>query len=468
MIALPSCNLSPSPNRDPKSKISFKSFFQRKKKIQKRQIVLGKANLIPRAEKQNWQKNVEKQWALKDISALNAWELTRGTPNIIVAVIDTGVHIQHPCLKSNLWVNKKEIPNNKIDDDNNGFVDDVHGWNFVNNNNNVQDNHGHGTHIAGIIAAVGSSKQNSTCKMSGVAPNIRLMILKYYDKNDSYNNIQNTVKSIEYAVQNGASIVNYSGGGPGENEDEKIAIAKANDKNILFVSAAGNESSEIQNQSYYPASYGLPNIFTVQSTDPQGKILDSSNWMKVDWRKRNRIYIQTAPGEDIISTLPPRRYLRSSLISNVWRTLSSAPKKVNHNNYGYMTGTSQATAISTGVAALIKSLHSSWTPQQVIRQMNNTGFSGNTQHIKEKTNQGKKLNAYEALIMRDKNVDFDDRISQSGPAMPATDKASTLKNLNTGEGGDIYDPQSAKKEQSDNFISILQKINRSLSSPSKE
>lgn len=463
-LANPSCLFSSHSNRNPKSNI-LKNVFKRNKKKQNRKIVLGKTNLV-HTQKNTWKKHVEKQWALKDILALDAWELTRGKPETVIAVIDTGIHTKHPCLESNLWMNKKEIPNNNKDDDGNGFVDDIHGWNFVNNNNNLQDYHGHGTHIAGIIAATGHTKKNSNCRLSGVAPNVRLMVLKYYDKGNNQNNIRNTIRSIEYAVQNGASIINYSGGGPGENEDEKAAIAKANDHGILFVSAAGNESSEIQNQSYYPASYGLPNIFTVQSTNSQGKILESSNWMEIDWRKKDKIYIQTAPGENVISTLPPRTYIQSFFVKDIWRKLSSNNAQINHNNYGYMTGTSQATAVLTGVAALIKSLHFSWTPAQIIKQMNNTGFSENAHHIKEKTKQGKKLNAYEALIMRDQNIDFDDNVSRPGIFMPATDKPSTLKNL----GGryrkeiDVYDPQQNKK----NSIDVLQKINQSISNSKKK
>ena len=466
MSLLSGCFLPFFIGRDLTSQETSKNLIK-KRKVQNRQIILGEASIVSYSEKQNWKKHTDNQWALKDILALDAWELTRGDSSVVVAVIDTGIHTNHPCLKSNLWINKKEIPNNNKDDDGNGFIDDIHGWNFVDNNNKIQDHHGHGTHIAGIIAATGKTKANPDCKLSGVSPNIRLMILKYYDKNNNHNNIQNTIKSIQYAVKNKASIINYSGGGPGPNEEERFAIAKANDRQILFISAAGNESAEIQNESYYPASYGLPNIFTVQSTNQDGEILESSNWMKVDWRKKDRIYVQTAPGEDVISTLPPRKYIRGSLVSNLWRTLAIA--KVNHNNYGYMTGTSQATAVSTGVAALIKSIHPSWTPQQVIKQMNNTGFSGNTNLIKKKTKQGKKLNAYEALTMRDQTIDFDDRISQPGISMPATDKAYALKNLNQRKGSvDVYDPQNTEKEEGNNPLSILQKINRSLSSKKKK
>lgn len=391
---------------------------------QKRSLILGQPNFITPQE-ENLEKHVEKQWSLKDIEILKAWKETKGQRDIVVAVIDTGIYEGHPCLKRNLWRNKKEIPGNKIDDDGNGFVDDIYGWNFVNNNNNIQDSHGHGTHIAGIIAATGRTAQTPDCRMIGVAPNVTLMTLKYHDSGNQKNNVRNTIKSIEYAVQNGANIINYSGGGPGFNHDERAAIAKAADKGIIFISASGNESSEIGKDKYYPASYNLPNIISLNSKDDTHQILESSNWIKMDWRKKDSIYNQTAPGKNIISTLPPRSYL-SGFFSNLMRSIASAPPSKNEI-YGYMTGTSQATAVTSGVVALVKSRYPHWKVSQIIRQVNNTGYGNETQDIKKKTNQGKKLNAYEAVIMRDQNVDLEDRPVNSSIPMPATDKSLALK-----------------------------------------
>ena len=226
-----------SPKPDKQKTLNFflkKKFKTAKPDKQKRSLVLGKLTFVPSINETTLKKHVENQWALKDISILQAWKQTKGKKNIVVAVIDTGVHLLHPCLKSNLWMNPKEIPNNKIDDDKNGFVDDIHGWNFSDNNNNLQDRHGHGTHIAGLIAATGATSSNPNCKVIGVAPKVSLMVLKYYDSNNDGNNVSNTIKSIEYAINNGAHIINYSGGGPGANEKEKTLIAKAADKNIYF------------------------------------------------------------------------------------------------------------------------------------------------------------------------------------------------------------------------------------------
>jgi len=146
---------------------------------------------------------MENKWDLEVIKAKKAWlKFSTGSKDIVVAVIDTGIDINHPDLKDNIWKNPKEIPNNNIDDDNNGFVDDVHGWNFVPNNNNLSDDHGHGTHIAGIIGAVGGNGIG----ISGVAPKVSLMALKYYHPKRT-DNRSNTVRAIHYAIDNGAHIL---------------------------------------------------------------------------------------------------------------------------------------------------------------------------------------------------------------------------------------------------------------------
>ena len=196
----------------------------------------------------------------------------------------------------------------------------------------------------------------------------------------------------------------------------------------------------------------------MQSKNAKNEIIDSSNWITKDYREK-KIY-QTAPGERIISTLPPRRYLKGQLLRNVWRSIAqSSPLK--HDNYGFMTGTSQATAVATGVAALVKSLYPSWSMTQIIKQVYKTGFGQNTDKIQEKTQEGKKLNAYEALIMRDQNVDFSDLPNNSNIIMPATDKSSTLQNFQNSRGRiDVYSPVKQKEEASS--MNVLQNLNKSL------
>lgn len=288
-----------------------------------------------------------KQWGLATIGFFEVFNplLRPIKPNVVpcsrttvVAVIDTGIDYTHPELQENLWVNAKETgpwspPQgnqtdcrdkscNNIDDDGNGFVDDVIGWDFVNNVPLPYDTHGHGTHIAGIIA----SQPKAGDGVIGICPKVSMMILKYYDSSVlGYNNLTNTVHAIQYAIYNGANIVNYSGGGSDPAPAEKIAIANARSKGILFVAAAGNNGLNNEKNPYFPASYGLDNIISVASIDQDEHLLSSSNWGVGE----KGVHI-AAPGLSILSTLPRGRS-------------------------GSMSGTSQATAFVTGAAALLMS-----------------------------------------------------------------------------------------------------------------
>ncbi len=227
---------------------------------------------------------IAQAWGLKKASAGKAWAITKGNRKIVVAIIDTGVDVNHEDLKTNLWKNAGESgldsrgrdkATNKIDDDKNGFIDDVHGWNFVSGSNDLTDNHGHGTHIAGIVGA----EANNGKGISGIAPEVSLMILKYFDpKVPNTDNLKNTIKAIHYAVENGADIINYSGGGTDHSREEYDAVKLAEKKGVLFVAAAGNEQSNSDKNHYYPADYKLSNIISVTAINPATEVLPSSNW----------------------------------------------------------------------------------------------------------------------------------------------------------------------------------------------
>lgn len=318
-------------------------------------------------------------WGLKMTDSQRAWRISQGSRDIVVAVIDTGVDVRHLDLQKNLWVNKGEVgldskgrdkATNGIDDDGNGFIDDVHGWSFVSNSNDVRDDHGHGTHIAGIIGAEGGNGVG----ISGVSPKVSIMALKYYDtKGTEVNNLVNTVKAIDYAVKMGANIINYSGGGVAPSPDEKAAIERAMKKGILFVAAAGNERSNSDVKKYYPADYGLPNILSVTAIDRFKNVLPSSNFgeQTVD---------VAAPGNDIISTLP-------------------------NGQYGYMTGTSQATAFATGVAALVMANNPNLRKaEQITKYLTQTGDTDD--NLIGKTRYRKRLNSYKALAIQDMDLAF--------------------------------------------------------------
>jgi major intracellular serine protease len=225
----------------------------------------------------------------------SSFPIVKSGKKIVVAVIDTGADIRHDDIKDNLWTDKSGKSN---------------GWNFVDNNSNVTDNMGHGTHIAGIIKASSA--------------NVSLMILKYYDPKASAKNnaFENSLKALRFAVNNGADIINYSGGGEGSSIEEFELLREAESKGIIVVSAAGNGSSDLDAKPYYPASYKLSNIITVASTDEDGDLTEESNYgaSSVD---------VAAPGEDVFSSLPG-------------------------NKHGYLTGTSQATAVVTAIVASVK------------------------------------------------------------------------------------------------------------------
>ena len=265
---------------------------------------------------------MKKKWDLEHIKASHAWTMSTGNKDIIVAIIGTGIDIHHEDLKDNIWKNKSEIPGNGIDDDQNTYIDDMHGWNFAHISENghpgspvVTDEHGHGTHVAGITGAVGGNGIG----LSGVAPNVQLMALKYYDHNNPQNLIDNEVEAIWYALLNGAHIINFSSGGFEANKKEEMAIRCADKLGVLFVVASGNERSNVDRVGYYPASYPLSNILALTAYNKQSVPLPSSNWGEKT---------KAGPGYSMLSTLPD-------------------------NRYGRMTGTSQATPLASGAAVLI-------------------------------------------------------------------------------------------------------------------
>lgn len=311
------------------------------------------------------------------IQALDAWKIEIGKPSVVVAVIDTGIDASHPDLSANIWKDPKS-PRDK-----NG---NVYGWNFVTNQPNPVDNHGHGTHVAGIIGAVGDPKSG----VSGVAQRVSIMPVKYYsDTSSGAVNLKNTISAIEYAINNGARIINYSGGGPEFSEDEYLAIRKAEAKGVLFVAAAGNEHQDtdrIENY-YYPSAYRLSNIISVAATDIRNNLLPSSNWGK------SKVDV-TAPGENIFSTLPGGRF-------------------------GTMSGTSQATAFVSGIAALLLSQDPSLKPAQ-LKEIIMSSVDRFPQ-LEGKIATGGRVNAYRALLALKNNRDrFRLGTPAKSPALVAT------------------------------------------------
>ncbi len=276
-----------------------------------------------------------------------AWDVVTGDDRIVVAIIDTGIDTKHPDLYDNLWTNKAEIPNNGIDEDRNGYVDDVHGYNFRNQNNDVEDDNNHGSHLAGIIGAVG----NNGVGIAGINWHVQLMPLKFTDSHGKGTTLL-AVEAIDYAIQNGARIINASwtlkAEGSGEETLLRKAIQKAGEAGVLFVTAAGNQSGSISGVNIdedpiYPASFLEKDSLVVSALDTNGEMAHYSNYgaHTVDL---------AAPGSSIFSTL-------------------------SHGGYGTMSGTSMATAFVSGAASLILSLDSGLHPADVKKILKNSAVS---------------------------------------------------------------------------------------------
>ncbi len=224
------------------------------------------------------------QWSLSTIEAPLAWDICQGGNEVVVAIIDTGVDYDHRDLQGNLWVNESERNGVAgVDDDGNGYVDDVYGYDFFSNSGDPMDDHGHGTHCAGIVAAVG----NNGLDVAGVCWKARIMSLKVLGS-DGDGSAGDAVPAVYYAVANGADIISGSWGATEGSDALKDAVAYAYSQGVIVIAAAGNEGDKVP---YYPAAY--PNVLAVAATDPSDHRWYSSNYG--DWVDL------AAPGRDILS-----------------------------------------------------------------------------------------------------------------------------------------------------------------------
>ena len=235
-----------------------------------------------------------------DIDAPEAWALNTGNRQVVVAVIDTGVDYTHPDLTNNIWTNPGEIPGNGIDDDGNGFVDDVHGYDFVNNDGNPMDDNEHGTHCSGTIGAEG----NNGIGVAGVCWQVRIMGVKFLDASGS-GSTANAISSVQYATLMGARVMNNSWGGGAYSQALKDAIDAAGAAGSVFVAAAGNSGTDNDATPSYPASYESANIVAVINTDHNDVRSSTSCYglVSVDLG---------APGSSILSCQPGGLYQKLS------------------------------------------------------------------------------------------------------------------------------------------------------------
>lgn len=259
------------------------------------------------------------QWALSKINVAQAWDICRGSHDVIVAVIDTGVDYHHPDLQGNLWINEAErdgLPG--VDDDGNGYIDDIRGFDFVNGRRDPIDDHGHGTACAGIIAAVGNNGRD----VAGVCWNVRIVPVKILGSAGE-GSAAEAVPAIHYAVASGADIISGSWGGAETSSALRDAIAYAHQQGVIVVAAAGNQGS---GTPYYPAAY--PEVIAVAATQANDLRWSLSNYG--DWVNL------AAPGHNILS-------LRATLPSQTVRTTST----------GSVSGTSMAAPHVSGACALL-------------------------------------------------------------------------------------------------------------------
>lgn len=275
------------------------------------------------------------QWGLARINAPAAWDVVTGNAGALIAVIDSGVDLEHPDIASRLWVNPGEVAGNGVDDDNNGYIDDVHGWNFVDDTADVADDSGHGTQVAGIAAAAG----NNAIGITGTCWNCRIMVIKVMHASNVAN-YSDIAEAVHYAAAKGARVINISLGGYADSNALRLAIDSASDSAVI-VAGAGNDASSAP---FYPAAY--TNVIGVAATTREDVRMETSNygnWVDL-----------VAPGDEITTTFA----------GGLW---------------GLGSGTSLAAPFVAGLAALIRSQHSTWRAAlaraQLLQTARASGFT---------------------------------------------------------------------------------------------
>ena len=296
----------------------------------------------------------------KDIDAPEAWAVHTGRTQPqggpIIAIIDTGIDYNHSDLKANLWTNPGEIAGDGIDNDGNGVIDDVHGYNAADDNGNPMDTQGHGSHVAGTVGAVGNNGEG----VVGVNQNANMMAVKIFGENGA--TAAGIIRGIQYASKMGARVANNSWGGGGPNEGIKEAFAQSPTLHML---SAGNNGIDNDPAARYPGDYDLSNFVRVAATDHNDNLASFSNYAKLTVEL-------AAPGVKTLSTVPG-------------------------GGYGFKSGTSMATPHVTGAAGLIASFYPEISNEELkARLMDGVDQAPS---LKDKTITGGRLNVYNSLTM---------------------------------------------------------------------
>ncbi len=277
------------------------------------------------------------QWQIPLMRIREAWQKANLSRPITVAVLDSGVDFNHQDMRGSSWINTGEIAGNGIDDDGNGFIDDVYGWNFVTNSNNTTPVHEHGTMVASVIAAA----KDNLMGFAGAAPNARIMSLVVAepskDGSDPTIPFDAAQRAIKYAVDNGAKIINLSFSGATPSPLYRDVLDYAYKHNVLVVAASGNTSTNLKVQPHSP----------ICDDSQHNEVIGVASIGKTGWMSSFANYgaciDMVAPGEDIFVAVPSS----------------------NNNDYGYASGTSFATPLVAGIAALLWSLHPDWNVEEI-------------------------------------------------------------------------------------------------------
>ncbi len=273
-----------------------------------------------------------------DIDAPEAWTVTPGAP-VLIGVIDSGVEMDHEDLAGAIYTSPGEIPGNGFDDDGNGYIDDVHGWDFRNGDNDPDDDNGHGTHVSGLIAAPGNNGKG----MAGVCWSARILPLKFLSAGGS-GATSDAIAAIQYAIRTGAKVINASWGSFLYSHALRDAVADAADAGVLVIASLGNDTADTDLYPTYPACYDFPNVIAVTSTDRNDGLAWFANY------GRNTADI-AAPGYDIVSAFPGNRYVRLSG-SSMSTALVSGAACLLWSRAPFMTGADMKAALYASVDRL--------------------------------------------------------------------------------------------------------------------
>ncbi|WP_377110458.1 S8 family serine peptidase [Pseudoalteromonas sp. R86517] len=333
-----------------------------------------------------------------DIDAVEAWDISTGSRDVVVGVIDTGIDYSHSDLASNMWVNSSEVPGDGIDNDGNGFVDDVHGINAITNSGDPMDDEGHGTHVSGTIGASG----NNATGVVGVNHEVSLVGCKFLDAAGN-GSTSDAIKCIDYMVglKNAGvnlRVLNNSWGGGGYSQALADAIASSETADLLFVAAAGNDTIDNDVNPHYPSNYENASVLSVASTDQTDNISWFSHYglTSVD---------MGAPGSAILSTTPGESYASYS-------------------------GTSMATPHVAGAAALVLSINPELNTQELKELLMSSGDANTA--LQGVTVAGTRLNVNQALIDADPTPGFKisaDPLTQQIVAGQATNYTFTIGSI---------------------------------------